>query len=132
MVDSDPGDALQCFPPRGPGIDRADLSRDVASRATGSPRAWRIRQPSLGPTVSPGSLRARLTLQVAREDERRIEMAGKIAHFPTARDLDGFDCAAQPWLDPRQIRELAACRWVAHGEVLLLLGKQQSAAIAAR
>jgi hypothetical protein len=23
-------------------------------------------------------------------------------------------------LDPRQIRELAACRWVAHGEALLL------------
>ncbi len=25
-------------------------------------------------------------------------------------------------VDPRQIRELAACRWVAHGEALLLLG----------
>jgi hypothetical protein len=42
MVDSDPGDAVQCFPPRGPGIDRAGLSRVVASRATGSSRAWRI------------------------------------------------------------------------------------------
>jgi DNA replication protein DnaC len=61
-------------------------------------------------------------------------MASKIAHFPAVRDLDGFDgaCpraaqradpwAAQPSLDPRQIRELAACRWVAHGEALLLLG----------
>ena len=60
--------------------------------------------------------------EVARKDERRIEMAGKIAHFPMVRDLDGFDFAAQPSLDPRQIRELAACRWVAHGEALLLLG----------
>ena len=60
--------------------------------------------------------------EVARKDERRIEMAGKIAHFPTVRDLDGFDFAAQPSLDARQIRELAACRWVAHGEALLLLG----------
>jgi len=60
--------------------------------------------------------------EVARKDERRIEMAGKIAHFPTVRDLDGFDFAAQPSVDPRQIRELAACRWVAHGEALLLLG----------
>jgi DNA replication protein DnaC len=59
---------------------------------------------------------------IARKDERRIEMAGKIAHFPQQRDLDGFDFAAQPSLDPRQIRELAACRWVAHGEALLLLG----------
>jgi energy-coupling factor transporter ATP-binding protein EcfA2 len=49
-------------------------------------------------------------------------MASKIAHFPALRDLDGFDFAAQPSLDPRQIRELAACRWVARGEALLLLG----------
>jgi DNA replication protein DnaC len=60
--------------------------------------------------------------EVARKDERRIEMAGKIAHFPMVRDLDGFDFVAQPSLDPRQIRELAACRWVARGEALLLLG----------
>jgi DNA replication protein DnaC len=60
--------------------------------------------------------------EIARKDERRIEMAGKIAHFPCVRDLDGFDFAAQPSLDPRQIRELAACRWVAHGEALFLLG----------
>jgi DNA replication protein DnaC len=60
--------------------------------------------------------------EVARKDERRIEMATKIAHFPTVRDLDGFDFAAQPSLDRTQIRELAACRWVAHGAALLLLG----------
>jgi DNA replication protein DnaC len=60
--------------------------------------------------------------EVTRKDERRIEMAGKIAHFPMVRDLDGFDFAAQPSLDARQTRELAACRWVAHGEALLLLG----------
>jgi hypothetical protein len=60
--------------------------------------------------------------EIARKDERRITMACKIAHFPAVRDLDGFDFAAQPSLDPRQVRELAACRWVAHGEALLLLG----------
>src|SRR5689334_9938426 len=60
--------------------------------------------------------------EIARKDERRVEMASKIAHFPTVRDLDGFDFAAQPSLDRRQIRDLAACRWVAHGEALLLLG----------
>src|SRR3984885_7332158 len=60
--------------------------------------------------------------EIARRDERRIEMAGKIAHFPYVRDLAGFDFAAQPSIDARQIRELAACRWVAHGEALLLLG----------
>ena len=60
--------------------------------------------------------------EIARKDERRITMASKIAHFPAVRDLDGFDFAAQPSLDPRQIRELAACHWVSHGEALLLLG----------
>lgn len=60
--------------------------------------------------------------EVARKNERRIEMASKIAHFPTVRDLSGFDFSAQPSLDPGQIRDLAVCRWVAHGEALLLLG----------
>jgi DNA replication protein DnaC len=60
--------------------------------------------------------------EIARKDERRIEMGGKIAHFPTVRDLGGFDFSAQPSLDPGQIRDLAACRWVAHGDALLLLG----------
>ena len=60
--------------------------------------------------------------EVARKDERRVEMAVKIAHFPAIRDLEDFDFAAQPSVDPHQIRELAACRWVAHGEALLLLG----------
>ena len=49
-------------------------------------------------------------------------MAIKIAHFPTVRELDGFDFTAQPSIDKRQVRELAACRWVAHGDALLLLG----------
>ena len=60
--------------------------------------------------------------EVARKDERRIEMAIKIAHFPTVRELEGFDFAAQPSLDKAQIRDLSACRWVAHGAALLLLG----------
>jgi DNA replication protein DnaC len=60
--------------------------------------------------------------EVARKDERRIEMATKIAHFPTLRDLDSFDFTAQPSLDRGQIRELAACRWIAHGDAMLLLG----------
>src|SRR3546814_8136150 len=37
--------------------------------------------------------------EIARKDERRIEMAIKIAHFPTVRALDGFDFAAQPSID---------------------------------
>jgi DNA replication protein DnaC len=60
--------------------------------------------------------------EVARRDERRVEMAVKIAHFPFARDLQGFDFAAQPSLDPKQVRELATGRFIANGEVVLFLG----------
>ncbi len=60
--------------------------------------------------------------EVARKDERRLEMALKIAHFPAVRELANFDFKAQPSVDKRQIRELATSRWVAHGDAALLLG----------
>jgi DNA replication protein DnaC len=72
------------------------------------------------------SLREALALlceaEVAHREERRIQMGTGIAKFPFARTLDGFDFEAQPSLDPRQVRDLAACRWVANGDALLLLG----------
>ena len=60
--------------------------------------------------------------EVSRKDERRIEMAFKLAHFPTVRELAAFDFKAQPSVDKRQVRELATSRWVAHGDALLVLG----------
>jgi DNA replication protein DnaC len=60
--------------------------------------------------------------EIARKDHRRIEMALKLAHFPVARDLSSFDFEAQPSVDPKQIRDLEAGRWIAHGENVLLLG----------
>jgi DNA replication protein DnaC len=60
--------------------------------------------------------------EIARKDERRIEMALSIAKFPYVRDLTGFDFKAQPSLDPKQVRDLATGRFIANGETLLLLG----------
>nr|WP_302503972.1 IS21-like element helper ATPase IstB [Geoalkalibacter halelectricus] len=60
--------------------------------------------------------------EVAYKDQRRIRMGTSIAKFPFVRTLDGFDFEAQPSLDPKQIRELATCRWVANGDSVLLLG----------
>ena len=60
--------------------------------------------------------------EITRRDERRISMASKIAQFPFVRELAGFEFDAQPSLDPGQIRELATCRWIAHGDTTLLLG----------
>jgi len=60
--------------------------------------------------------------EIARKDHRRIEMALKLAHFPAVKELVGFDFEAQPSIDPKQIRDLAASRWIANGENVLLLG----------
>jgi DNA replication protein DnaC len=72
------------------------------------------------------SLREALQLlcgaEVARREERRIRMATGIAKFPFVRTLEGFEFEARPSLDPRQVRDLAACRRVANGGTLLLLG----------
>lgn len=60
--------------------------------------------------------------EIARKDHRRVEMALKLAHFPAVKELNGFDFEAQPSIDPRQIRDLAAARFIANGENVLLLG----------
>jgi DNA replication protein DnaC len=63
-----------------------------------------------------------LTAEVARKDERRIQMGLRIARFPHVRTLEGFEYDAQPSVDPKQVRELATSRWVASGDSVLLLG----------
>src|SRR6201984_3010740 len=60
--------------------------------------------------------------ELARKGERRIEMGIGLARFPFVRDLDGFDFAAQPSIDKKQIREIAAGRFIANAEAVLLLG----------
>jgi len=60
--------------------------------------------------------------EIARKDHRRIDMALKLAHFPHMRELSSFDFEAQPSIDPKQIRDLAASRWIANGENVLFLG----------
>jgi DNA replication protein DnaC len=72
--------------------------------------------------------------EIARKDERRIEISIGLARFPFVRDLDGFDgaCpraarsadpgAAQPSIDNKQIREIASGRFIANAEVVMLLG----------
>ena len=60
--------------------------------------------------------------EVARRDQRRIDMSFGLARFPSVRDLTGFDFAAQPSIDKGQIREIATGRFIANGEAVLLLG----------
>jgi DNA replication protein DnaC len=72
------------------------------------------------------TIREALTLfcerEIARRDQRRIDMAFGLARFPFVRDVAGFDFAAQPSIDKKQIRDLATGRFIANGEAVLLLG----------
>jgi DNA replication protein DnaC len=72
------------------------------------------------------TIREALTLlcerEIARKDQRRIEMSFGLARFPFVRDLAGFDFGAQPSIDRGQIREIATGRFIANGEAVLLLG----------
>ncbi|MCB8840246.1 IS21-like element helper ATPase IstB [Aurantimonas sp. VKM B-3413] len=72
------------------------------------------------------TIREALTLfcerEIARKDQRRIDMGMGLAKFPFVRDLAGFDFDAQPSVDKAQIRELTTGRFVANGQAVLLLG----------
>lgn len=49
-------------------------------------------------------------------------MKTRLARFPFVKTLEQFDFSFQPALNEAQIRELAAARFVANGENILLLG----------
>lgn len=72
------------------------------------------------------SLREALTFwcqaEIARREQRRLDLAMRLAKFPWVRTLEDFDFTAQPSLDPKHLRELALCRWVGNGDGVLLLG----------
>ena len=72
------------------------------------------------------TIRDALTLfcerEIARRDQRRIDMGFGLARFPFVRDLAGFDFGAQPSIDKAQVREIASGRFIANGEAVLLLG----------
>jgi DNA replication protein DnaC len=60
--------------------------------------------------------------ELRQKNQTRLKMGLLIAKFPYVKTLEQFDFAAQPAIDPGQIRELANCRWVANGDTTLLLG----------
>lgn len=60
--------------------------------------------------------------EVAAKKEKRTEMGTRMARLPFIKTLESFDFAYQPSLDPKRIKELCACRWVANGENVIFLG----------
>ena len=54
---------------------------------------------------------------------RRLERSLKRSHLGQVEGLDGFDFAARPKLDPRVVKELLGCRFVAEHRNMLCLGR---------
>ena len=54
---------------------------------------------------------------------RRLERSLKRSRLGAVEGLDGFDFAARPKLDPRVVKELFGCRFVAEHRNLLCLGR---------
>ena len=54
---------------------------------------------------------------------RRLERSLKRSHLGSVEGLEGFDFAARPKLDPRVVKELLGCRFVAEHRNILCLGR---------
>jgi DNA replication protein DnaC len=60
--------------------------------------------------------------EVASKREKNVAMRTNLARFPFVKSLDAFEFAYQPSLDKKQVQTLATCRFIEHGENLLILG----------
>ena len=60
--------------------------------------------------------------EVAAKKDKRTEMGTRMARLPFIKTLTTFDYTYQPSLDPKRIKELSVCRWVANGENVIFLG----------
>lgn len=63
-----------------------------------------------------------LAIELASKTEKRVRMGQTMARFPYQKSLEQYDYAAQPSVDPKQVRELATCRFIANAENVVLLG----------
>ena len=62
------------------------------------------------------------TLELAAKAERHTVMKTSMARFPFHKSLESFDFKFQPSIDPKVIKELATCRFIADTDNVLLLG----------
>src|SRR3989442_2116506 len=63
-----------------------------------------------------------LTEEVASKTAKHVTMRTRLARFPFVKSLETFDFNYQPSLDRKQIQALSTCRFIEHGENVVLLG----------
>ena len=62
------------------------------------------------------------TEELSAKTARNITMRTHMARFPFVKSLDAFDFSYQPSLDKKQLRNLANCHFIEHGENVVILG----------
>jgi DNA replication protein DnaC len=60
--------------------------------------------------------------EISRRESTSLERRVRAARFETPATMEGFDFGASPKLPAAQIRDLAALRWLAAGESVILYG----------
>ena len=60
--------------------------------------------------------------EISRRESTSLERRVRAARFETPATIEGFDFGASPKLPAAQIRDLAALRWLASGESVILYG----------
>jgi DNA replication protein DnaC len=63
-----------------------------------------------------------LTEEVSAKTAKHITMRTSLARFPFVKGLESFEFGYQPSVDRKQIQALSACRFIEHGENVVLLG----------
>lgn len=63
-----------------------------------------------------------LSREITAKHERHTAMKTAMARFPFHKSVENFDFKFQPSIDPKAIKELATCRFVADTDNVLLLG----------
>lgn len=63
-----------------------------------------------------------LTEEVTAKTAKHITMRTNLARFPFVKGLESFEFGYQPSVDRKQIQTLSTCRYLEHGENLVLLG----------
>lgn len=63
-----------------------------------------------------------LTQELAAKAERHTAMKTSMARFPFHKSLESFDFKFQPSIEPKAIKDLATCRFLADADNVLLLG----------
>jgi DNA replication protein DnaC len=63
-----------------------------------------------------------LSREIAAKHERHTAMKTAMARFPFQKTLESFDFKFQPSIDPKVVKDLATCRFIADTDNVLLLG----------